>query len=333
MNIAFAGLRHGHIFTLARMAHENPHFTVTGYWEEDAAAREAAAPHFTEPAYPTYDALLADPSVDVVAVGDYYGIRGERILRALRAGKHVICDKPVCTRLDELVQIEALLREKNLKLGCMLDLRYDPALRLARTIVREGQLGEIHAVNFTGQHPLNWPARAHWYFEEGKHGGTFNDIAIHGIDAVTMVTDLSYEKTLCARQWNAYAHAVPHFLDCAQLMGMLENGAGLTADVSYAAPTPAAFSLPSYWRFTFWGEAGFLECRLGEGKVTLARSGDVAPRNLPAPPVAEDVLSDFYREILGEAVAFPTQSVLTSTRTLLRIQQAADSACVSPSAL
>lgn len=326
MNIAFAGLRHGHIFGLARMARENPLFTISGYWEEDDAAREAGAPQFTEPAYPTYDALLADPSVDVVAVGDYYGIRGERIIRALRAGKHVICDKPVCTRMEELVQIEALLRQKNLKLGCMLDLRYDPALRLAQSIVQAGKLGKIHAVNFTGQHPLNWISRAKWYFEAGKHGGTFNDIAIHGIDAVTMVTGLSYDKTLCARQWNAYAQYAPHFLDCAQLMGTLENGAGVTADVSYSAPTLTAFKLPTYWRFTFWGEDGFIECRYGDPSLTLALAGDQAPQTLTAPAVADDYLTDLYREIQGEAVALGTASVLESTQALLAIQQTADSA-------
>ena len=325
MNIAFAGLRHGHIFTLARMARENPLFTITGYWEEDAAAREAAAPQFTETAYPSYDALLADPAVDVVAVGDYYGIRGERILRALRAGKHVLCDKPVCTRLSELAQIETLCREKGLKLGCMLDLRYDPALRMAQSMIRGGMLGEIHAVNFTGQHPLNYGVRPSWYFEPGKHGGTFNDLAIHGIDAVTMVTGLAYEKTLCARTWNAFAHSVPDFRDCAQLMGTLQNGAGVTADVSYAAPAPSAFSLPPYWRFSFWGENGFLECRLGEGEVTLALAGDAAPRRLSAPPVTDDYLTDLTREIQGESVAFDTKSVLLSTKTLLEIQQFADS--------
>lgn len=323
MKIAFAGLRHGHIFTLADMARKNPLFTIAGWWEEDEPSRESAGAKFSEPAYDSYDALLADPQVDVVAVGDYYGIRGERIIRALKAGKHVMCDKPVCTRLEELEQIESLLAEKNLKLGCMLDLRYDAGLRYARTLAQDGTLGEIHAVNFTGQHPLNWGSRPMWYFEPGKHGGTFNDIAVHGVDAVMMVTGLAYEKTLCARQWNAFAHHAPDFPDCAQMMGMLENGAGVTADVSYAAPAPSAFSLPPYWRFTFWGENGFLECKLGEKEVTLALTGDAAARKIEAPAVEGDYLTDLYREIQGESVPFDTRSVLDTTKTLLMIQKSA----------
>lgn len=323
MKIAFAGLRHGHIFALADMARKSPLFSIAGWWEEDEATRESVRARFSEPAYATYDALLADESVDVVAVGDYYGIRGERIIRALRAGKHVICDKPVCTRLEELETIEALLEKTQLKLACMLDLRYDAALRYARMLVQDGTLGAIHAVNFTGQHPLNWGTRPMWYFEPGKHGGTFNDIAVHGIDAVETVTGLSYEKTLCAREWNAFAHHAPDFPDCAQLMGMLSNGAGVTADVSYAAPAPSAFRLPPYWRFTFWGENGFLECRIGETQVTLALAGDSDARRVDVPAVSGDYLTDLYREIQGESVPFATRSVLHTAKTLLTIQQAA----------
>ena len=64
---------------------------------------------------------------------------------------------------------------------------------------------------------------------------------------------------LKARQYNAFARQQPDFADCAQLMGEYENGAGLIADVSYSAPAPSAFSLPTYWRFSFWGERGMIQ--------------------------------------------------------------------------
>ena len=231
-NIAFCGLRHGHIFSLYDLAKANPEVRVVGAWEEDEAARAQAMEKIAEPFYGSYEQLLADPRVEIVAVGDYYGVRGQRIIQALRAGRHVLSDKPLCTRLSELDEIERLCREKGLYVGCMLDLRYDPALRLAARLVRSGELGEIHAVNFTGQHPLNYGTRPMWYFEPGKHGGTFNDLAIHGLDAVRFITGLDYRRTLYARQYNAFAREQPDFPDCAQLMGEYENGAGLVADVS-----------------------------------------------------------------------------------------------------
>lgn len=324
MNIAFCGLRHAHIHALYELAAAHAGVSITGAWEADAAARQAAQARMTCPFYDSYDQLLADERVAIVAVGDYYGIRGQRVIAALRAGKHVLCDKPICTRLDELDEIERLCREKQLFVGCMLDLRYDPALRLAQKLIREGRLGEIHAVNFTGQHPLQYGVRPMWYFEEGKHGGTFNDLAIHGLDAVRYITGLEYRRTLKARQYNAFAHQQPDFADCAQLMGEYENGAGLVADVSYSAPSPSAFSLPTYWRFSFWGENGMLECRLGEGRVTYACAGMPQALCVAAEPVDEDCLRDLIRTIEGEPTAFAPNDALISTRTALCIQQAAD---------
>lgn len=324
MKIAFAGLRHAHIFQLADLARQTPSVEIAGVWEENPEAAAAANSLFSEKWYSSYEALLEDQSVDIVAIGDYYGIRGQRILQALTAGKHILTDKPVCTSLEELNQIEKLCNSKHLSLGCMLDLRYDPSIRLAHEIISSGRLGEIHALSFSGQHPLQWGTRPKWYFEEGKHGGTFNDIAIHGLDAVQMITGLPYTKTLHARQWNAFAKEAPEFCDCAQVIGKLSNGAGLIADVSYSAPDGSAFILPSYWRFTFWGEKGYLECRYGEGAVTLALAPDKHPVQIKASFVEDNCLSDLIREINGEKILLGTQSILCSSRTALELQRFAD---------
>lgn len=109
-----------------------------------------------------------------------------------RVGKHLIADKPICTSLEELDAIEKLAADKNLKIGCMLDLRqYPPLVKLCQ-LVQDDVLGEIRTISFTGQHPLNWGIRPGWYFKEGKHGGTINDIAIHGIDYLTWATGMKF---------------------------------------------------------------------------------------------------------------------------------------------
>ena len=102
MNIAFAGFRHDHIFGLYNSALAEAGVSVRGAFEEDDAARAVAEEKGVAFTYPTYRALLDDAAVEIVAVGDYYGIRGRRVIEALKAGKHVICDKPLCTSLSEL---------------------------------------------------------------------------------------------------------------------------------------------------------------------------------------------------------------------------------------
>ena len=323
MKIAFAGLRHNHIYTLYKEVKAHPELTVIGVWEETAEAAAAAKDIMTEPFYDSYEALLADPQIDIVAIGDYYGIRGQRVIQALKAGKAVITDKPLCTSLEELAEIERLSREKSIPVGIQLELRDDPTLRLAADIISEGQLGEIRAVQFTAQHPLSYGVRPSWYFEEGKHGGTFNDIAIHAMDALAWVTGSPYDHTLFARQWNAYATAEPQFKDCAVFNGCLANGAMVSGDVSYAAPQ-TAFQLPSYWRFTFWGATGYLELRLGAQTITVATVEDTAPRTVAVEPRERRVINNFLQEVRLGVPGENTATCIAASRAALSLQRFAD---------
>ena len=322
MKLAFAGLRHGHIFGLYDRAMEMEGVEVVGAWEADGAAREAAQAKMNVPFYESYEEILADPEVDAVAVGDYYAARGQLIIRALDAGKHVIADKPICTSLSELELIRQKATEKKLKLACMLDLRYDGAVRCAKKLVEEGRIGKIHAMSFTGQHPLSYGTRPMWYFEEGKHGGTINDIAIHGLDALRYITGLEYVKTTAARTWNAFAKEVPFFNDCAQLMAEYEGGAGVMADVSYAAQTKTAGKMPGYWRFGLWGEEGAIEFRFGDDHLLLAVKDSDAVETVPCERVTENWLHDFMKDYAEDAVL----DVIASSYAALKIQRDADQA-------
>ena len=109
--IAFAGFRHGHIFSLYEAAKKHSDLILQGAWEVDPQAKAAAEKQGVTFTYDSFDALLQDDSVDIVAIGDYYGIRGNLAIRALEAGKHVIADKPLCTSLHEAKQIQELAEE------------------------------------------------------------------------------------------------------------------------------------------------------------------------------------------------------------------------------
>ena len=65
-----------------------------------------------------------EKGVDIVAIGDKYGKRGPAVIKALKSGAHVIADKPICTTLKQFKEIKALSEKNNLKVACMLDLRY-----------------------------------------------------------------------------------------------------------------------------------------------------------------------------------------------------------------
>lgn len=325
MKIAIIGCRHSHIFALHQLIKESPRVELAGAYEADAATREAAEQnqglHFP---YHSVEEVLADKSVDAVAIGDYYGIRGAHAIAALKAGKHVIADKPLCTSLAELEQIEALSRERGLSVGVMLDLRYHKNVLTAKGLIEDGTLGTVHNIQFGGQHPLQYGTRPGWYFEEGKHGGVINDIAIHGIDLLTYLTGQTVDVINAARAYNAYAKEVPHFFDCAQMMLTLSGGAGVLADVSYSAPNRMGYSYPYYWEFHIWGEKGMLSFNYNSDGVTLCTADADAPVLVPAVEPYGNVLDAFLDEIEGKPTLMSTAEALAASRKTLQIQRVAD---------
>jgi len=320
--ILFCGFRHSHIFSLYKAVAASSDWEIAGCIESDPQARSDAEAvlgiRFSDIPYEKW--LTSD--IDVVAIGNAYGLRYRDILPALQAGKHILADKPLCTDLKQLAQIRKLSEEKNLKIGCMLDLRDAPQVQLAKQYLESGRLGQVQTVSFNGQHCLNYGQRPMWYFEPGMHGGTINDLAIHGIDLVRIMTGQEFAKIDAARVWNAYATEQTHFKDCAQFMARLEKGAGVMADISYSAPY-ASPALPFYWEFRFWCDKGVLTFSATAPTVTVYIQDDPTSVILKDNAPLYSYLSDFTQE-LEQDTRTVTENVLRSTKTALLLQSFAD---------
>lgn len=318
--IVFNGFRHGHINGLYGVVKASPEMEIVGCYEPDAEARERASNQLKASiSGEGYNEMLKN--ADIVAIGGRYGERGAAIIEALTAGKHVIADKPICTSLDEFEEIRRISRENNLSVIVMLDLRYNASTQIAKPILDSGELGEVRNVSFNGQHCLDYGNRPMWYFEEGMHGGTVNDIAIHGIDLIRYLTGKNITCADAVRTWNAYADKEPHFKDCATFMARLENGAGVMADVSYAAPT-TAFPIPSYWEFRFWCEYGMLEFNYATPVVKVYKKGESEARSVWGDADGTTWITDLLHEIeTGERSI--TEDMLESSRQTLWLQSQA----------
>ena len=320
MNIAFAGFRHAHIFPLYESALKSDKFNVSGCFEEHEETRnEIEKNKGIICNFSSYDEILNNDNIKCVAIGDYYGKRGKMIIEALKHNKHVICDKPLCTSLDELEKIKDLSRQNNLKVCCMLDLRYMPQVKTVKKLIEENEIGKIHIASFTGQHPLNYGVRPMWYFEEGKHGGTINDIAIHGIDLLRFLTGKNLTHINCAKTWNAFADKEPEFKDSAQFMIEMQDLA-VMADVSYAAPVFEGI-MPTYWNFKFWGDKGMLFFSYCDNDIHIYKDKEtvISCENTPI-----TLLDDFYNEIMGKTTILNSEDILNSQEQVLKIQAFCD---------
>ena len=327
IRFAFVGFQHGHIMAVYNHARQSPDIEILAACEEDADRRaELAKAGTVEITHENYERMLDEVECDVIAVGDIFAKRGQRTIQALQKGRHVISDKPICCKLDELEQIKKLAEEKNLVVGCQLDLRSSAAIRKIKQLIDAGEIGEVHTVTFTGQHPLSIGIRPMWYFKEGLHGGTINDIAVHGIDALEWMTGRKIVEVVAARVWNAKAKQYPFFQDGAQFILKMDNGGGVLSDVSYLTPD-GSYNVPNYYRFTIHGDIGQIEATYHSDFIIMIKANDERHFHIPAGQGrANAYFEDFITQVKGKTdnVELTTKDVIRAAYVSLVTQQAAD---------
>ncbi len=104
---------------------------------------EAEARRFGIPrAFGSYEALLADPGIDVVYVPVPNAFHGEWTERAVRAGKHVLCEKPLAITLEEVDRVTTAAREARVVVAEAFMYRHHPQTLKVRELVAGGTVGE-----------------------------------------------------------------------------------------------------------------------------------------------------------------------------------------------
>lgn len=326
MKVAFIGFQHGHISALyRRMVNDPADWKIVAACDEDPVAASFAEKTWgVTITHTDFQVMLDQVDFDVLAVGDYFSIRGARVLEGLRRGKHIIADKPLCTSLEELDQIQNLALDHDRKIGLMLDLRSNQKFVTAKQWIDAGKLGKIQSIHFCGAHSLNFANRPKWYFEENKHGGVINDLAIHGLDMVEYLTGQKITELTAARTWNAFAPQVPGVCDAAQMMFALENGCGVIGDASYIQPDELTREAPFCWRFTLWGERGVMELNCSPGEPIIVYGPTAKEELLPcAVTDVPDYLQIYRDELSGTPHLFGTDHILNLSRKTLQLQEKA----------
>lgn len=151
----------------------------------------AAANKFGIPeAFGDYRELLRSPNVDVVHITSPNRFHCEMSLAALRAGKHVICEKPLAMNTRETAQIVKLARASGKVFAVNYNVRFYPAVLTLRQMVARGELGDIIHVN--GSYMQDWLFKEtdyNWRLlpQEGGKLRAVADIGTHWMDTVSFI--------------------------------------------------------------------------------------------------------------------------------------------------
>lgn len=140
-----------------------------------------------EVAYGSYDEMLADKNVEAVYIPLPNNIHIEWIKKAAQAGKHILCEKPMCMNPDELREAFAVAKENNVILMEAFAYLHGDAIKAMVDIVKSGELGDIRLIEacfFTG------PPKAddfRWVKEYG--GGAVYDLGCYSISLTQRMLD------------------------------------------------------------------------------------------------------------------------------------------------
>lgn len=126
--------------------------------------------------------LLDDPSIDFILLAAIPSDRAALAIEAMRRGKDVMVDKPGVTTADQLVAVEATVRETGRIWSVALGRLTSPAVQAALTVARSGELGKLVSLTSLAPHRLNRDLRPAWFFDRAAYGGIINDIGVHSID-------------------------------------------------------------------------------------------------------------------------------------------------------
>jgi predicted dehydrogenase len=151
-------------------------------------------------AYTSLEELAADPSLHVVHLCTPNNEHFQEASQLLRAGKNVMCEKPLALDSRESAALISLAREVGRVGGVSYNLRYYPLCQEARALIRKGAIGQVRLVH--GSFLQDWllfPTDWNWRLE-AKIGGELravSDIGTHWLDLVAWMTN-SKVSELCA---------------------------------------------------------------------------------------------------------------------------------------
>src|SRR5258708_34658850 len=121
--------------------------TVAGIAARDTARAQAfAQKHIIPRMFASYDALLADTTINAVYIPLPNGLHAPWTVRALQAGKHVLCEKPFASNTAEAEQMAEAAHQSKLVLMEAFHYRYHPLAARMKEIISSGELGTLRRI-------------------------------------------------------------------------------------------------------------------------------------------------------------------------------------------
>lgn len=272
--------------------------------------------------------LFDDPSIDIVVSAAIPRDRPAIAIRAMRAGKDVMVDKPGATTLDQVAEIEQVARETGRIFSICFSERFVVrACEAAARLVAAGEIGRVVQTVGLGPHRLNRGIRPPWFFERDAYGGILVDIASHQIDQFLFFTGARDAEIVASATAN---HALPDVPDFEDFGEILLHAGGASGFIRVDWFTPAGLDAWGDGRLFLLGTEGYIELRKyidvagRDGADHLFLSNRAGTRHVDASGEPLSYFGAFLADVRARTfTAMPEDHALTVTRLAIEAQASA----------
>jgi predicted dehydrogenase len=282
---------------LIKAAHNVPEAQVVAVAARDPKrAREFAAANGIPRVLASYDDLVNDPELDVIYNPLPNSLHCEWTIAALRAGKHVLCEKPLASNAAEAERMAKAAEENGKILGEAFHYRYHPLADRIRTLMTDGTLGRL--VHVEGHFSVPIP-ETNIRFDWSLAGGATMDLGCYPLHMI------HYFSGMTPRVIRATAETGPKNIDIAMDVA-LELDGGVTARMSCAMKKDSVINAT----FSARGDRGELRVinpiapQRGH-QLTVKTAAGEKNETVPGDTTFTHQLRAFVKAVRGEA-KFPT---------------------------
>lgn len=230
LRVGLISAAHVHTPSYAHNFASNPRADIAGVWDDDVSrgmefAKQRGIPFFKE-----LSDLLS--KCDAVAISSENTQHLAHIQAAANAGKHIICEKPVVVRQEDFQKVREAIATNNVKFMTAFPCRFSPAYQSLKQRVKNGELGEIKAINATnrGQCPKSW-----FIQPELSGGGAMIDHVVHVADLLRDL--LGEEPSHVEGQIGSNMYGGTNWDDTAMVTLDYPSGVFATLDSSWSRPS------------------------------------------------------------------------------------------------
>ena len=259
IRFALIGLDHNHVYNHARLLLDAGAEFVSYYSDKPELVAEFAERYPGVPVAPSMEAILEDPSIEVIGGSAMPEKRAENAVRAMQHGKDVLADKPAVTSLAQLDEIRRVQADTG-RIWCLYsNEHWDRRCTIkAGELVAQGAIGRVVQTTGFGPHRLRGTTRPAWFFDRSISGGIIGDVGAHQIEQFLWFTGSRTASIVSAMTGNFGNPDHPEFEDYGEVSLIGDKGTGWFRVDWY---TPKALGVPGDIRLFILGTDGYIETR------------------------------------------------------------------------